>query len=118
MRHSLASIETHKPSSKLTCRHLNSQANIDTHNIFSLTMAGDDPVRDLNNYLQGQPGNLTQHLNFATEKTGPDSQAKHTGTYTFRGVVVGTGEGTRKAAAKRAAAVQALQYFHAYGIPE
>jgi hypothetical protein len=28
------------------------------------------------------------------------------------------GEGTRKAAAKRAAAVQALQYFHAHGIPE
>ncbi|KAF8484431.1 hypothetical protein DFH94DRAFT_688860 [Russula ochroleuca] len=81
-------------------------------------MADDDPVRDLNNFLQGQPGNLSRLLNFASHQTGPNNQAKHTGTYTFRGVVVGTGEGTSKATAKRGAAIQALQYFRAHGIPE
>jgi hypothetical protein len=68
-------------------------------------------------------------------QSGPNDQAKHTFTYTCRRILyflpiyivdmipavrnvdVGVGEGTAKAIARRAAAVQALQYFHTYGIP-
>ena len=38
-------------------------------------------------------------------------------TASVRSVTVGKGKGTTKAAAKRLAAAQALQYFHANGIP-
>jgi len=38
-------------------------------------------------------------------------------TALVRGVTVGTGIGTAKPLAKRGAAVQALQYFKAHGIP-
>ncbi|KAH9071596.1 hypothetical protein EDB83DRAFT_2517415 [Lactarius deliciosus] len=87
--------------------------------IDSNSMESSDPVRDLNNFLQGQPnGNLTALLQFRSEQTGPNNQATHQVTYTFRGVVVGTGIGTTINLAKRAAAIQALQYFRTQGIPE
>jgi len=78
-------------------------------------MAGDDPVRELNSFLQ-----LTSvpHLLFSNVQEGPNHQPTHTGTYTFRGVVVGTGTATAKYMAKRQAATQALQYFSRHGIPE
>jgi len=40
-----------------------------------------------------------------------------TAPLTVRGVVVGEGLGTSISAARRAAATQALQYFHEHGIP-
>ncbi|KAH9002436.1 hypothetical protein EDB86DRAFT_2827380 [Lactarius hatsudake] len=74
-------------------------------------MEGSDPVRDLNNFLQGHPsGNLTSLLRFRNEQTGPNNQATHQGTYTYltvnafaavRGVIVGTGRGTAIGVAKR-----------------
>lgn len=77
----------------------------------------EDPVRDLNNLLQGQPsGNLTPLLQFRSEQTGRNDQATHQVTYTFRGVDVGTGTGTAITLAKRAAAIQALQYFRTQGV--
>jgi len=80
----------------------------------------DDPIRDLNNYLQRvmRGVNLVLFLSFTAVKEGPDNQPVHTGTYKFRGKVVGTGVGPAIAIAKRIAATQALQYFHANGIPQ
>jgi len=79
-----------------------------------------DPLRRLNTYLQTvqRPSNLVPLLAFTSEQWGPKHQAVHQGTYTFRGVVVGQGQGSSKAMAKRAAAIQALQHFSTHGIPE
>ncbi|KAI9467319.1 hypothetical protein BJY52DRAFT_1182756 [Lactarius psammicola] len=77
-----------------------------------------DPVRDLNNFLQGQPGgNLTPLLQWRNEQSGPNNQAIHQGTYIFRNVAIGTGVGTSIGLAKRDAAIKALQYFRVYGVP-
>ncbi|KAH9983198.1 hypothetical protein BJV74DRAFT_886989 [Russula compacta] len=80
----------------------------------------DDPIRDLNNFLQGirKPENLVPLLRFSTVQTGPNNQATHTGIYRFRNIVVGTGVATAINVAKRVAASQALQYFRTHGIPE
>ncbi|KAI9508136.1 hypothetical protein F5148DRAFT_1284396 [Russula earlei] len=79
----------------------------------------EDPVRDLNNFLQEvrKPENLVPLLRFTSVQTGPNNEAKHHGTYSFRGVNVGTGIGNTKAIARRGAAVQALVYFRTHGIP-
>jgi len=85
----------------------------------SLTASGagaGDPNRDLGNFLQEV--NLVPLLQFTCVQAGPNNQPIHTGTYTFRDVVVGQGSGTTIASAKRAAATQALQYFRTSGIPE
>ncbi|KAI0298834.1 hypothetical protein BC826DRAFT_1102896 [Russula brevipes] len=80
----------------------------------------DDPIRELNNYLQGvmRGVNLVPLLIFTSAQEGPNNQAVHTGTYKFRGKVVGTGVGAAIAIAKRIAATHALQYFRANGIPQ
>ncbi|KAI0248820.1 hypothetical protein BJV78DRAFT_1284475 [Lactifluus subvellereus] len=78
-----------------------------------------DPVRDLNNYLQEiqKPTTLVPFLRFSSVQQGPNHQAVHVGTYTFRDVVIGTGEGISKGIARNAAATQGLQYLHTHGIP-
>ncbi|KAI0248798.1 hypothetical protein BJV78DRAFT_1284457 [Lactifluus subvellereus] len=78
---------------------------------------GEGPVGDLNDYLHEiqEPKNLVPLLHFTSVQTDP-SQV-HTGTYTFREVIVGTGRGITTADAQRAAARQALQYFSTHGIP-
>jgi len=78
-----------------------------------------DPIRDLNNFLQEVRGhNLVPFLQFTNVQSGQNTQAIYTGTYFFRGIAVGKGTGVAIRAAKRLAAMQALQYFHTYGIPE
>jgi len=43
--------------------------------------ANPDPVRDLNNYLQGHPsGNLAPFLSWALAENGPDHQKTHYAT--------------------------------------
>lgn len=114
---------------------------LQAHNLDLIDISdSEDPVRDLNNFLQ--VGALVPWLMFSSVQTGPCNQAVHIGTYTcepvshpppsssscrpviltltapVRGVVIGTDSGTTKASAKRKAAMQALQYFRAHGIPE
>ncbi|KAI0248819.1 hypothetical protein BJV78DRAFT_1284474 [Lactifluus subvellereus] len=78
-----------------------------------------DPVRDLNNYLQEvQDGiDLTPFLHFTKKQMGPNNQAVHTVTYTFKNVEIGTGRGTSIGQAKSAAATQGLRYLRTRGIP-
>ncbi|KAI0248821.1 hypothetical protein BJV78DRAFT_1284476 [Lactifluus subvellereus] len=78
-----------------------------------------DPVRDLNNYLQEiqKPTNLAPLLQWSCVQNGPNHQATHIGTYTFRNVVIGRGEGVTINLAKSVAATQGLQYLHTNGIP-
>jgi len=78
-----------------------------------------DPIRELNNYLNEihNPENLIPFLQFSTVQSGPNSQAIHTATYTFYGIVVGIGTGTTISSAKRNAATHALLYFRTQGIP-
>ncbi|KAH9983197.1 hypothetical protein BJV74DRAFT_47364 [Russula compacta] len=72
----------------------------------------EDPVRDLNNFLQGLPGgNLAKDLNWVLQREGPEHGVTYHITAIFRGVTVGVGHGTSKGAAKRDASVQALQYL-------
>ncbi|SRR6266851_3983698 len=93
-----------------------------------------DPVRDLNNFLQGQPGgNLSKDLKWNMTKEGPEHDTlyhvtavcKHSfcdgasqfffSVYTtVRGVNVGVGHGSSIGAAKRKASVQALEYLKSY----
>jgi hypothetical protein len=99
-----------------------------------------DPIRDLNNFLQGQPGpggNMTQDFKWTFMKEGPEHDAlyhvtavcKHslcddaqplfflTFRYytTVRGVNIGVGHGPSKTAGKRRASVQALEYLRSCG---
>ncbi|KAH9998290.1 hypothetical protein BJV77DRAFT_981079 [Russula vinacea] len=82
-----------------------------------------DPVRDLNNFLQGQPGgSVTKDFKWNLTKEGPEHDivyhvtavCKHT---PFRGVNVGVGHGSSMGSAKRNASVQALQYLKQHVIP-
>ncbi|KAI9434790.1 hypothetical protein H4582DRAFT_743726 [Lactarius indigo] len=71
-----------------------------------------DPVRDLNNYLQGHPtGNLTTLLSWETKQEGPQHQAKHYATAKLQGQPIGHGYGQHKNGAKAMAATEALQYL-------
>ncbi|KAI9443882.1 hypothetical protein H4582DRAFT_2071400 [Lactarius indigo] len=71
-----------------------------------------DPVRDLNNYLQGHPmGNLTPLLSWETTQEGPQNQVKHYATAKFQGQSIGHGHGQYKNGAKAMAAAAALQYL-------
>ncbi|KAI0265066.1 hypothetical protein BC834DRAFT_192783 [Gloeopeniophorella convolvens] len=77
------------------------------------------PVRDLNNFLQGQPGgNLAQELLWKVTKTGPEHSTTFHVTATFRGVDIGVGHGTSRGSAKRDASVQALQYLRSNGLSD
>jgi len=91
-----------------------------TFPIYGSYSSSSDSVIELNNFLQEvkRPVNLAPFLHFTSVQTGPDNQATHAGTYTFRGVVVGRGSGLSKAYAKRAAAEGAMWYFRIHGIPE
>jgi len=71
-----------------------------------------DPVRDLNNFLQGQPGgNLTKDFKWSSTKEGPEHDTLYHVTAVFRGVNVGVGHGSSIGAAKRIASIQALEYL-------
>ncbi len=93
-----------------------------------------DPVRDLNNFLQGQPeGNATKDLQWLLTTEGPQHDTIYHVTavckYTLwgsplfsihsctivRGVHVGVGHGPTKGIAKRDASVQALEYLKTHG---
>ncbi|KAH9961996.1 hypothetical protein BGW80DRAFT_1463639 [Lactifluus volemus] len=74
----------------------------------------EDPIRALNNLLQGTNPSLNHFLSWTSEQTGPNHQAWHKGQYTFRGVVVGYGEGLSINQAKYHAAKQALQHFQTH----
>jgi Double-stranded RNA binding motif len=96
-------------------------------------MADRDPVRDLNNFLQGQPGgNATRDFKWLSAREGPEHDTvyhvtavcKHCDnisllfihSYTkVRGVNVGVGHGSTKSIAKRNAALQALEYLKTHG---
>jgi dsRNA-specific ribonuclease len=86
-----------------------------------------DPVRDLNNYLQGHPrGNLTIYFSWVMKQSGPGHQVTHTAvancesfdriknyalSYAVNGTEIGSGRSFSMGNAKREAAMQALQYF-------
>ncbi|KAI0248818.1 hypothetical protein BJV78DRAFT_1156244 [Lactifluus subvellereus] len=73
-----------------------------------------DPVRDLNNYLQGHPkGNLTPSFSWCMSRSGPDHQATHYATAKFEGAEIGHGRSFSIGNAKRLAAMEALQYLRA-----
>ncbi|KAH9002437.1 hypothetical protein EDB86DRAFT_309095 [Lactarius hatsudake] len=75
-----------------------------------------DPVRDLNNFLQGQPGgNLTKEFTWISKKEGPEHGVTYHVTAVFRGVNVGVGHGSSMGSAKRDASVQALAYLKSHG---
>jgi len=75
-----------------------------------------DPVRDLNNFLQGQPeGNLTKEFKWVSLHEGPQHNAIYHVTAVFRGVDVGVGHGSSLTSAKRDASVQALAYLKSHG---
>lgn len=95
----------------------------------------EDPVRDLNNFLQGQPGgNATRDFQWLLTKEGPEhgiiyhvtAVCKHCDDIllpffihsytTVRGVNVGVGHGSTKGVAKRNASVQALEYLRTHGM--
>jgi len=76
-----------------------------------------DPVRDLNNYLQGHPGgNLTRYLSWAMNEDGPDHQRTHYATAKFNGRDIGFGRGLSKGRAKSEAAERALKYLNSIPI--
>ena len=94
-----------------------------------------DPVRDLNNFLQGQQGgNMTKQFKWDWSREGPEHDAVYHVTAvceyslcngassflfsictTVRGVNIGVGHGPSKRAGKRTASVQALEYLRSYG---
>jgi dsRNA-specific ribonuclease len=93
-----------------------------------------DPVRDLNNFLQGQPGgSVTKDFKWNLTKEGPEHDTvyhvtavcKHAlcdtpffffhSCTTVRGVNVGVGHGSSMGSAKRNASVQALEYLRQHG---
>ena len=92
-----------------------------------------DPVRDLNNFLQGQPGgNATRDFQWILKREGPEHETVYhvtavckrcddislpfTHSYaTVRGVNVGIGHGSTKGIAKRNASLQALEYLKTHG---
>jgi dsRNA-specific ribonuclease len=93
-----------------------------------------DPVRDLNNFLQGQPGgSLTKEFKWLSKREGPDHGAVYhvtavckspfflsdqlffTPCTTVRGVNVGIGHGSSVGSAKRQASMQALEYLKTHG---
>ncbi|KAN0136184.1 hypothetical protein V8E53_006044 [Lactarius tabidus] len=75
-------------------------------------MSQQDPVRDLNNYLQSYPGgNLSSQLSWVTTHDGPQHQVTHYATANFQRQAIGSGRGVSKGLAKAAAAIQALQYL-------
>jgi len=77
-----------------------------------------DPVRDLNNFLQGQPGgNATREFEWILTKEGPEHGTIYHVTAVFRGVNVGVGHGSTKGIAKRNASVQALEYLKTHVPP-
>jgi len=74
-----------------------------------------DPVRDLNNFLQGQPGGtLIREFKWISMREGPDHGAIYHVTAVFRGVNVGIGHGSSIGSAKREASVQALEYLRSH----
>ena len=96
----------------------------------------EDPVRDLNNFLQSQPGpggNATREFQWLLTKEGPEHGTIYHVTAvckrrdnisflffihpctTVRGVNVGVGHGSTKGIAKRNASVQALDYLKTHG---
>ncbi|KAH9972979.1 hypothetical protein BGW80DRAFT_277881 [Lactifluus volemus] len=71
-----------------------------------------DPVRDLNNYLQGQRcGNLAGELMWISMRQGPGHCPVYHVTAVFRGVNIGIGHGPSLGSAKQGASVQALEYL-------
>jgi len=73
-----------------------------------------DPVRDLNNFLQGHPsGNLTPQFSWDAKQEGPGHQVIHLVTAKFRGVEIGCGRATAMGPAKKEAAIIALQRLRA-----
>ncbi len=92
-----------------------------------------DPVRDLNNFLQGQPGgSATKDFQWLLTKEGPEHDTIYHITAvckpplqqpldfihsctTVRGVNVGVGHGSTKGIAKRNASAQALEYLKMHG---
>ena len=92
-----------------------------------------DPVRDLNNFLQGHPGgNLTREFGWASKKEGPEHSVTYHVTAVckwtvivwndqfftvtpVRGVNIGVGHGSSMGSAKRDASVQALEYLKSHG---
>ncbi|KAH9005386.1 hypothetical protein EDB86DRAFT_1438959 [Lactarius hatsudake] len=71
-----------------------------------------DPVRDLNNFLQGHSrGNLTTLLSWEMTQQGPQNQVTHYATAKFQRQAIGYGNGLSKGGAKAMAAVEALQYL-------
>jgi len=73
---------------------------------------------ELNNFLQEHPtGDLTPFLHYALTRYGPDHSAVHVARAIFRGNSYGEGRGTRMGVAKREAAMRALEYFLANGVP-
>ncbi|KAH9998292.1 hypothetical protein BJV77DRAFT_981093 [Russula vinacea] len=77
-----------------------------------------DPVRDLNNFLQGQPGgSVTKDFKWNLTKEGPEHDTIYHVTAVFRGVDVGVGHGSSMGSAKRNASVQALEYLRQHVPP-
>jgi len=94
-----------------------------------------DPIRDLNNFLQRQPGgNMTKDFKWSFLKEGPEHDALYHVTAvckhsfcdkapffqqlkytTVQGVNIGVGHGPSKRAGKRTASVQALEYLRSCG---
>ncbi|KAH9011721.1 hypothetical protein EDB83DRAFT_2523350 [Lactarius deliciosus] len=71
-----------------------------------------DPVRDLNNFLQGHSrGNLTHLLSWETTHSGPQHQVTHYATAKFQQREIGHGQGLSKGNAKAVAAAEALRYL-------
>ncbi|KAF8464971.1 hypothetical protein DFH94DRAFT_699030 [Russula ochroleuca] len=77
-----------------------------------------DPVRDLNNFLQGQPGgSATKDFKWNLSKEGPEHDTVYHVTAIFRGVNVGVGHGSSMGSAKRNASMQALEYLRQHVPP-
>lgn len=78
----------------------------------------ENPIADLNNFLQSHSaGNLAHYFSWRITQEGPNHQAVHHATAIYRGVPVGEGKGVAIGLAKRAAAMQALNYFLKNGVP-
>jgi len=86
--------------------------NFNLRAIHRLSMA--DPVRDLNNHLQGLPGNLTKYFKWTSMKEGPKHNTIYHVTAVFRDVNIGIGHGSSMSAAKREASTQALVYLKSH----
>ncbi|KAI9508137.1 hypothetical protein F5148DRAFT_1199118 [Russula earlei] len=78
-----------------------------------------DPVRDLNNFLQGHPrGNLTPYFSWSLDKDGPDHQKIHYAIAKLNGTNIGSGQGFAIGNAKRDAATRALQYLNSVRVED